>query len=181
MKKLLTLLICCSLSVPSFGIDRFIRDRIYTSFSGGVGANVDLGYHYTDSVKISVGPIVKPIFAGGVFVDLGLMTKLHYHYKFESTGVTPYITAGVGIVYQIERPKCNDNNPRIIDENFFDMIRILLKQTFECSANNKTFSYQIGGGINLPLSERMSIFAGYKLQKLHEISHGVEFGVSFNL
>jgi len=61
MKKLLTLVICCSLSAPSSGVD-WIKDRIYTSSSYGMlGVNYDLGYHYTDSVKISVGPVVKPI------------------------------------------------------------------------------------------------------------------------
>ncbi|UPA55044.1 hypothetical protein MWH06_07440 [Wolbachia pipientis] len=64
MKKLLTLvaiLPAISLSAPSFGVD-WIRDRIYTSSSyGNLGINYDLGYHYTDSVKISVGPVVKPI------------------------------------------------------------------------------------------------------------------------
>ncbi len=60
MKKLLTLVVCCSLSAPSFGVD-WIRDRIYTSSSyGNLGVNYDLGYHYTDSVKISVGSVVKP-------------------------------------------------------------------------------------------------------------------------
>lgn len=53
MKKLLTLLVCCSLSAPSFGVD-WIRDRIYTFSSYGMlGVNYDLGYHCTDRVKIS--------------------------------------------------------------------------------------------------------------------------------
>ncbi len=99
MKKLLTLVVCCSLSAPSFGVD-WIRDRIYTSSSyGNLGVNYDLGYHYTDSVKISVGSVVKPILnsqynlAG---LELGLMAKLHYHHQFESTDITPYITFGTG-------------------------------------------------------------------------------------
>ena len=85
------------MSAPSFGVD-WIRDRIYTSLSGGVGANVDLGYHYTDSIKISVGPVIKPITGEELGVGGGLMAKLHYHYKFENTDITPYITAGVGAV-----------------------------------------------------------------------------------
>lgn len=196
MKKLLTLLICCSLSVPSFGIDRFIQDKIHASLLGETGANLDFGYHYTDSdktgvnvdlsyhytnsVKISFGPVIEPIYREDdeVLGTLGLMAKLHYYHKLKSTNITPYITAGIGIAYEILEPKCKDNKVR---KDIFDTIYTLLRKAFKCSASKKAFSYQIGGGINLPLSERMSIFAGYKLQKLHEISHGVEFGVSFNL
>ncbi|RDD34234.1 Surface antigen [Wolbachia endosymbiont of Cylisticus convexus] len=156
MKKLLTLLACYSLSVPSFGVD-WIKDRTYTSSSYGMlGINYDLGYHCTDSVKISVGPAVKLVVSEGI-LDAGLMAKLHYHYKFESTDITPYITFGVGGVAKI--PLSEDQELDV--EGFF--------------------SYQIGSGINLPLSERTNVFAGYKLQKFHELSHGVELGMSFNL
>ncbi|WP_264376500.1 MULTISPECIES: P44/Msp2 family outer membrane protein [unclassified Wolbachia] len=157
MKKLLTLVVCCSLSAPSFGVD-WIRDRIYTSSSyGNLGVNYDLGYHYTDSVKISVGSVVKPILtilnsqynlAG---LELGLMAKLHYHHQFESTDITPYITFGTGGIIAMSQKQ----------EGFF--------------------SYQIGSGINLPLSERTNVFAGYKLHKFSEFSHGFELGMSFNL
>ncbi len=158
MKKLLTLLACCSLSVPSFGVD-WIKDRTYTSSSYGMlGVNYDLGYHCTDSVKISVGPVVKFVVNEGI-LDAGLMVKLHYHYKFESTDVTPYITFGAGGVAKM--PLSEQKDQELDIEGFF--------------------SYQIGSGINLPLSERTSVFAGYKLQKFHELSHGVEFGMSFNL
>ncbi|WP_353281662.1 outer membrane beta-barrel protein [Wolbachia endosymbiont (group B) of Horisme vitalbata] len=154
MKKLLTLVVCCSLSAPSFGVD-WIRDRIYTSSSyGNLGVNYDLGYHYTDSVKISVGSVVKPTLnsqynlAG---LELGLMAKLHYHHQFESTDITPYITFGTGGIIAMSQKQ----------EGFF--------------------SYQIGAGINLPLSERTNVFAGYKLHKFSDFSHGFELGMSFNL
>ncbi|BET35890.1 hypothetical protein wScaTNS_11030 [Wolbachia pipientis] len=96
MKKLLTLVVCCSLSAPSFGVD-WIKDRIYTSSSyGNLGVNYDLGYHYTDSIKISAGPVVKSVLFEGSLAELGFMAKLHYHYKFESTDIIPYVTFGVG-------------------------------------------------------------------------------------
>ncbi|KLT22629.1 putative outer membrane protein [Wolbachia endosymbiont of Armadillidium vulgare str. wVulC] len=156
MKKLLTLLACCSLSVPSFGVD-WIKDRTYTSSSYGMlGVNYDLGYHCTDSVKISFGRAVKLVINEGI-LDAGIMAKFHYHYKFESTDITPYITFGVGGVAKI--PLSEEQGTDV--EGFF--------------------SYQIGSGINLPLSERTNVFAGYKLQKFHELSHGVELGMSFNL
>ncbi|WP_264336914.1 MULTISPECIES: hypothetical protein [unclassified Wolbachia] len=157
MKKLLTLVICCSLSAPSFGVD-WIRDRIYTSSSyGNLGINYELGCHYTDSIKISAGPVLKSVLFGGSLAELGFMAKLHYNHQFESTDITPYVTFGLGGVAKI--PLSENQGPDV--EEFF--------------------SYQIGSGINLPLSERTSVFAGYKLQKFHELSHGVEFGMSFNL
>ncbi|MHC3897374.1 UNVERIFIED_CONTAM: hypothetical protein LBW93_00275 [Wolbachia endosymbiont of Nasonia longicornis] len=165
MKKLLILVVCCFLSVPSFGVD-WIKDRIYTSLSySRLGVNYDVGFHYTDSVKISVGYVIKPIINSLIKPTLdeefgavvGLMAKFHYHYKFENTDITPYVTFGVGGVAKI--PLSENQGPDV--EEFF--------------------SYQIGSGINLPLSERTSVFAGYKLQKFHELSHGVEFGMSFNL
>ncbi|WP_395463251.1 acyloxyacyl hydrolase [Wolbachia endosymbiont of Cantharis cryptica] len=160
MKKLLALvaiLPAVSLSVPCFGVD-WIRDRIYTSSSyGWLGADYGLGYHYTDSVKISVGPVVKPVLSKEILAELGFMAKLHYHYKLESTGITPYITFGIGGVTKLSSQEQQDQDL----EGFF--------------------SYQIGSGINLPLSARTSVFAGYKLQKFHKLLHGVEFGMSFNL
>lgn len=164
MKKLLTLvaiLPAISLSGPCFGVD-WIKDRIYTSSSyGWLGGDYGLGYHYTDSTKISVGPVVKPVFQQGVLAELGLMAKLHYHHKFESTDITPYITFGIGGVAELPL-SAEQNQAQAIDVKGF-------------------FSYQIGAGINLPLSERTNVFAGYKLQKFHKILHGVELGMSFNL
>ncbi|OAM03948.1 MAG: hypothetical protein TV41_03435 [Wolbachia endosymbiont of Dactylopius coccus] len=191
MKKLLTLVICCSLSAPSFGVD-WIKDRIYTSFSGGVGANVDLGYHYTDSIKISIGPVIKPILNEEVGIGGGFMAKLHYHYKFESTDITPYITAGVGavLVYGIhfdedESKKAGEllnkqNTIKEIRENWKGITGALGKAV-KFKTNSTFFSFLVGFGANLPLSERTNVFAGYKLQKFHKLSHGVELGVSFNL
>lgn len=72
MKKLLILVVCCFLSAPSFGVD-WIKDRIYVSF-GRLGVNYDIGYyycdvgcHYTDSIKISVGSVVNPSSYGKFF------------------------------------------------------------------------------------------------------------------
>ncbi len=108
MKKLLTLVVCCSLSAPSFGVD-WIRDRIYTSSSyGNLGVNYDLGYHYTDSVKISVGSVVKPTLNSQynlTGLEVGLMAKLHYHHQFESTDITPYITFGQEALLQCLKNK----------------------------------------------------------------------------
>ncbi|MFP3021531.1 MAG: hypothetical protein ACEY3K_00815 [Wolbachia sp.] len=178
MKKLFTLLVCCSLSVPSFGVD-WIKDRIYTSLSySRLGVNYDVGFHYTDSVKISVGYVIKPTLDeefGGV---IGLMTKLHYHHKFEGTNMTRYITAGVGpVIVRIMKAKPDVSRADNVGEN----ISTLLAEVFKTIVNDKFFSYQIGAGINLPLSERTSVFAGYKLQRFHKIFHGIELGVSFNL
>ncbi|MGL9758386.1 MAG: acyloxyacyl hydrolase [Wolbachia sp.] len=159
MKKLLTLVVFCSLSAPSFGVD-WIRDRIYTSSSYGMlGINYDLGYHYTDSIKISAGPVVKSVLFGGSLAELGFMAKLHYHYKFESTDITPYVTFGVGGGAKVSPPAQQGQQPDV----------------------EKFFSYQIGSGINLPLSERTNVFAGYKLHKFSNFSHGFELGMSFNL
>ncbi|UIP91585.1 hypothetical protein IYZ83_005540 [Wolbachia pipientis] len=138
MKKLLTLLACFSLSAPSFGVD-WIRDKIYTSSSyGNLGINYELGYHYRDSIKISAGPVVKFVLFGGSLAELGFMAKLHYHYKFESTDITPYVTFGVGSGAKVSQ---------------------LASQSQELDVK-KFFSYQIGSGINLPLSERTNVFAG---------------------
>lgn len=156
MKKLLTLLACCSLSAPSFGVD-WVKDRTYTSSSYGMlGINYDLGYHCTDSIKISFGSIVKLVMNEGI-LDAGLMAKLHYHHKFENTDITPYVTFGLGGVAKI---LLSENQGPDVEE---------------------FFSYQIGSGINLPLSERTSVFAGYKLHKFSNFSHGFELGMSFNL
>ncbi|WP_353276571.1 P44/Msp2 family outer membrane protein [Wolbachia endosymbiont (group B) of Villa cingulata] len=154
MKKLLILVVCCFLSVPSFGVD-WIKDRIYTSLSySRLGINYDVGFHYTDSVKISVGSVVKPTLNSQynpTGLEVGLMAKLHYHHQFESTDITPYITFGTGGIIAMSQER----------EGFF--------------------SYQIGSGINLPLSERTNVFAGYKLHKFSNFSHGFELGMSFNL
>ncbi|WP_438456379.1 P44/Msp2 family outer membrane protein [Wolbachia endosymbiont of Kerria lacca] len=158
MKKLLTLLACCSLSAPSFGVD-WVKDRTYTSSSYGMlGVNYDLGYHCTDSIKISFGPAVKLVMSEGI-LDAGLMTKLHYHYKFENTDITSYVTFGVGGGAKVSQPAQQGQQPDV----------------------KKFFSYQIGAGINLPLSERTNVFAGYKLHKFSNFSHGFELGMSFNL
>ena len=79
------------------------------------------------------------------------MAKLHYHHKFESTDIPPYITFGAGGI------------------------------TAVFQEGGDFFSYQIGSGVNLPLSERTNIFAGYKLHKFSNFSHGFELGMSFNL
>ncbi|MCA7009834.1 outer membrane protein [Wolbachia endosymbiont of Tribolium confusum] len=182
MKKLLILVVCCFLSVLSFGVD-WIKDRIYTFLSySRLGINYDVGFHYTNSVKISVGYVIKPIINsvikptldeefGGV---MGLMAKLHYHHKFEGTDITPYITAGVGTVI-VRTMKAKPNVSRA--DNVGGNISTLLAEVFKTIVNDKFFSYQIGAGINLPLSERTSVFAGYKLQRFH----GIELGMSFNL
>ncbi|MFP3025562.1 MAG: hypothetical protein ACEY3L_04705 [Wolbachia sp.] len=178
MKKLLILVVCCFLSVPSFGVD-WIKDRIYTSLSySRLGINYDVGFHYTNSTKISVGYVIKPTLDeefGGV---MGLMAKLHYHHKFEGTNMTRYITAGVGpVIVRTMKAKPKISRADNVGEN----ISTLLAEVFKTIVNDKFFSYQIGSGINLPLSERTSVFAGYKLQRFHKIFHGIELGMSFNL
>ncbi len=178
MKKLLILVVCCFLSVPSFGVD-WIKDRIYTSLSySRFGINYDVGFHYTNSTKISVGYVIKPALDeefGGV---MGLMAKLHYHHKFEGTSMTRYITAGVGpVIVRTMKAKPKISRADNVGEN----ISTLLAEVFKTIVNDKFFSYQIGSGINLPLSERTSVFAGYKLQRFHKIFHGIELGMSFNL
>ncbi len=186
MKKLLILVVCCFLSVPYFGVD-WIRDRIYTSLSySRLGVNYDVGFHYTDSTKISVGYVIKPIINSLIRPTLeeefgavvGLMAKLNYHHKFEGTNMTRYITAGVGpVIVRTMKAKPNVSRADNVGEN----ISTLLAEVFKTIVNDKFFSYQIGSGINLPLSERTSVFAGYKLQRFHKIFHGIELGVSFNL
>ncbi|MGL9758983.1 MAG: hypothetical protein ACR5LA_09405 [Wolbachia sp.] len=177
MKKLFTLLGCCSLSVPSFGVD-WIKDRIYTSLSySRLGVNYDVGFHYTDSVKISVGYVIKPIINSVIKPTLeeefgavvGLMAKLHYHHKFEGTNMTRYITAVVGPVI-VRTMKAKPNVSRA-DSSIGESISALLGEAFKAVVNDEFFSYQIGSGINLPLSERTSVFAGYKFQRLFGRSH----------
>ncbi|WP_250296515.1 hypothetical protein [Wolbachia endosymbiont of Oedothorax gibbosus] len=71
MKKLfaLAILSTVSLAKPCFGVD-WIKDRIYTSSSyGWLGINYELGYHYTDSIKISAGPVVKSVLFGGSLAE----------------------------------------------------------------------------------------------------------------
>ncbi len=80
-------------------------------------------------------------------------------HQFESTDITPYVTFGVGGGAKVSQPAQQGQQPDV----------------------KKFFSYQIGAGINLPLSERTNVFAGYKLHKFSNFSHGFELGMSFNL
>ncbi|MFP3021529.1 MAG: outer membrane protein [Wolbachia sp.] len=83
MKKLLTLVVCCSLSAPSFGVD-WNRDRIYISIPLSIEQSA-IGYHYTDDVKVLIQP-----------VGIGALVNLQYRYEFTNTDITPYISAGMG-------------------------------------------------------------------------------------
>ncbi|AZU37689.1 hypothetical protein BBB02_04135 [Wolbachia endosymbiont of Bemisia tabaci] len=85
MKKLLTLVVCCSLSAPSFGVD-WIRDKIYISIPLDIKQSA-IGYHYTDNVKVLIQPF-----------DIGALVNLQYRYEFTNTDITPYISAGMGAI-----------------------------------------------------------------------------------
>ncbi|MDR2045769.1 MAG: P44/Msp2 family outer membrane protein [Rickettsiales bacterium] len=155
MKKLLTLvaiLPAISLSAPSFGVD-WIRDRIYTSLSYSSGDfSHSIGYHYTNSVKISVEPMIS---VANIFqhrLQGGILANLRYHYEFTNTDITPYVNVGIGAA-------------------------IDWRSELEFG-----FSYKISSGLVLPLSSRTSVFAGYRLLKEFEgHNHGFELGMSFNL
>lgn len=154
MKKLLTLvaiLPAISLSAPSFGVD-WHRDRIYTSSSYSSGDfSYSIGYHYTNSVKISVEPMISvaSIFKYGL--QGGILANLRYHYEFTNTDITPYVNVGIGAA-------------------------------IDWSKLEFGFSYKISSGLDLPLSSRTSVFAGYSLLKEFEgHNHGFELGMSFNL
>jgi len=156
VKKLLALAILSAvfLAEPCFGID-WLRDRIYYSLSGSttIGAKQEIGYHYTDSTKISIGLMNNDEYGAG----LGemIIVKFQYHHKFASTDITPYVNAGTGIVKVLHGD--------ITDINTFFVL---------C---------QVGAGINLPLSSGTSVFAGYNVQKFERILCGFEFGMIFNL
>lgn len=168
MKKLLALAILSNISLakPCFGIDDVIRDRVFASLSySAASAGFDIGYHYTDNIKFSVDSAIRPIWdvpIKKVGIGAGLMAKLHYHHKLNSTEITPYINAGAGVarIFLLEQGT-RSAKPTIISNYFF--------------------AYQLGTGINLPLSSKTNIFAGYRIQKLDESSHGFELGISFNL
>ncbi|APR98800.1 P44/Msp2 family outer membrane protein [Wolbachia endosymbiont of Folsomia candida] len=156
MKKLLALAVLSTVSfaAPCFGVD-FIRDKIYTSslYSAG-NVSYAIGYHYTDSIKISVEPMLSAEDLIEQKLQGGILVNLHYRYEFTNTDITPYISAGIG------------SN---IGRNASGGLEY-------------GFSYKISSGINLPLSSRTNVFAGYSLLKeLREHDHGLEFGISFNL
>ncbi|AAW71138.1 Predicted protein [Wolbachia endosymbiont strain TRS of Brugia malayi] len=69
---------------------------------------------------------------------MGFLAKLHYNYKIKGTDIALYITARIGITG--------------------------IKQSYKKFTDNDIFfAYQISSGINLPLSLKTSIFAGYRL------------------
>ncbi|WP_374698552.1 hypothetical protein [Wolbachia endosymbiont (group B) of Limnophora tigrina] len=82
MKKLLTLMAilpAVSLSVPCFGVD-WVRDRIYTSSSYSSGNfSHSIGYHYTNSVKISVEPMISVANIFDHRLQGGILANLRYH------------------------------------------------------------------------------------------------------
>ncbi|WP_265034319.1 MULTISPECIES: P44/Msp2 family outer membrane protein [unclassified Wolbachia] len=155
MKKLFTLvaiLPAVSLSVPCFGVD-FIRDRIYTSSSYSSGDfSYSVGYHYTNSVKILVEPIISvaSIFKGKL--QGGILANLRYHYEFTNTDIALYVNVGIGAAIDF------------VGQSKFG------------------FSYKISSGLDFPLSSRTSVFAGYRLLKAFEdYNHGFELGINYNL
>ncbi|MBD0391990.1 hypothetical protein IC220_06105 [Wolbachia endosymbiont of Pentalonia nigronervosa] len=168
MKKLLasTILSAVFLATPCFGIDDVIRDRVFASLSySAASAGFDVGYHYTDNLKFSLGSMIKTFFDmpnRKIGVGTGLMAKLHYHHTLESTGITPYVYAGAGIARTYLVKEGSQSFRPVLTPDYL-------------------FSYQVGAGINLPLSSKTNILAGYRIQKLDESSHGFEFGISFNL
>lgn len=150
MKKLLavTVLSAVSLAKPCFGVE-WLKDRTFASLSySTAGAGFDVGYHYTDNVKFSLGSVIKPILdvpTKKVGIGLGFIEKIHYHHKLESTGITPYINVGAGL-FEVSPLIQSDEDP-------------------QCQITSYFFSYQLGAGINLPLSDRTNVFAGYKVHK----------------
>lgn len=167
MKKLLALAIfsAFSLAKPCFGVD-WIRDKIYTSqftnftIGGQLAIGKTLGYHFTDNTKVEVGLLGSLETAG---IGGGAFTSLHYHHKIEGTDITPYVSIGTGIGFnsgiKITEDKINRGDISSID-----------------------FLYKINAGINLPLSSRTNVFAGYSfLRVFGSPDHGLELGMSFNL
>lgn len=154
MKKLLTLvaiLPAISLSGSCFGVD-WIKDRIYTSPSYSAGDfSYSIGYHYTNSVKISVEHMIS---LANIFehrLQGGILANLRYHYEFTNMDITPYVNVGIGAAIDSAESKFG-------------------------------FSYKISSGLDLPLSSRTSVFAGYRLLKEFKgHNHGFEFGMNFNL
>ncbi|OCA06336.1 putative outer membrane protein [Wolbachia endosymbiont of Trichogramma pretiosum] len=49
--------------------------------------------------------------------ELGFMAKLRYHYKFESTDITPYVAFGVGGGAKVSPSAQQDQQPDV--EKFF--------------------------------------------------------------
>ncbi|WP_341816372.1 P44/Msp2 family outer membrane protein [Wolbachia endosymbiont (group A) of Nomada goodeniana] len=155
MKKLLTLvaiLPAVSLSVPCFGVD-WVRDRIYTSSSYSSGNfSHSIGYHYTNSVKISVEPMISVANIFKYRLQGGILANLRYHYEFTNTDITPYVNVGIGAAIDF------------IGQSKFG------------------FSYKISSGLDFPLSSRTSAFAGYSLLKAFEdYNNGFELGINYNL
>lgn len=106
MKKLLTLIAmlpAVSLSGACFGADSTEEDKIfYTATTRGstsfLSLAYSLGYHYTNNLQISIGPIFS--FSGLIVVEtrIGILSGLRYHYDIKNIGIAPYISANLGIL-----------------------------------------------------------------------------------
>ena len=161
MKKLLALAILSTVSLtePCFGADSN-KGKISFSLSGLVlkGEN---GLIIVPSIIPAIGYYLTDSIKVTVqylefMIGRMALGNLYYYHKIENKNITPYIHAGIGIGVA----------------DFFSY--------------HSTILYQIGSGINFPLSSRTSIFAGFQLfgeseNSEHRWSPGLEFGINFNL
>ncbi|MGL9759570.1 MAG: hypothetical protein ACR5LA_12960 [Wolbachia sp.] len=106
MKKLLTLIAmlpAISLSEACFGVDSIEEDKIfYTATTRGntrfLSLAYALGYHYTNSTRVSIGPIFSFSSLVGEDIRIGILSGLRYHYDIKDIGIAPYINANLGIL-----------------------------------------------------------------------------------
>ncbi|WP_353269751.1 hypothetical protein [Wolbachia endosymbiont (group A) of Myopa testacea] len=106
MKKLLTLIAmlpAISLSGACFGVDSIEEDKIfYTVTTHGstrfLSFAYALGYHYTNSTQVSIGPIFSFSSLAAGETRIGILSGLRYHYDIKDIGIAPYINANLGIL-----------------------------------------------------------------------------------
>ncbi|WP_395463110.1 hypothetical protein [Wolbachia endosymbiont of Cantharis cryptica] len=105
MKKLLTLAaILPAISLPGtcFEVDSTEDKIFYTATTHGNSNSLSLayalGYHYTNSTQISIGPIVSFSSLAVREMRIGILTGLRYHYDIKDINIAPYINANLGVL-----------------------------------------------------------------------------------
>ncbi|WP_341821151.1 hypothetical protein [Wolbachia endosymbiont (group A) of Myopa testacea] len=79
------------------------RDRIYTSSYSSGNFSHSIGYHYTNSVKISVEPMISVANIFKYRLQGGILANLRYHYEFTNTDITPYVNVSIGAAIDLSK------------------------------------------------------------------------------
>ena len=156
-----------------FRNDVFGNDPIY-SFSekfNPVTASIGMGYNWTDYFRTELNVGFLPggrsnldyltVDGGGVVVsDVSVGTKNElwtgmvnaYADLGTFVGVTPYVGAGVGVVYNKRSFSASENfaDPIFVDTNYTDTER------------HFDFAYSLGAGLNYAVTQNVSVDLGYE-------------------